>query len=493
MSRADACSYDELPYDDLAFYHTHPSNLAVVATLCGLEPPAVEGCRVLELGCGTGFNLLAMKQSLPGARLVGIDRSRRQIEHGRALAAAVGADDVELHARDLADIDESFGRFDYVIAHGLFSWVPAGVREAILAVCKRHLGPHGIAYLSYNTYPGWHLRTILRDVLRFHAPAEAPPLEQVTRARAALEQLLGELPDLDTDYARLLRAEVESLRRDSDTYVFHEFLEADNQPLRVEEFARLATSQRLRFVGEARYGTNSFTQRGNLARALTGVSDDLIRREQYHDFLRNRSFRQSLLCHADLAPSWSPSARALGRLHALARVEPLGAAADGGEQFRLDGKQVLTTAEPVLRGVLHCLHQAWPRTISVQDLAAAVVHRLGADATAPDVPPLRRVGASVLLGYADDLWWLFAYVPPFVSDPGERPRACALARYLAKQGAEITNLLHRRIQLTAAERAALGRLDGRTTREELASDLTMTRQAVADCLSRLAESALLVA
>src|SRR5262245_60448117 len=197
MARPDACSYDELPYEDLAFYHTHPSNLAVVAALCGLRPPPVEACRVLELGCGSGFNLLAMAQSLPAARFVGVDLSARQIDHGRALAAALGAGRVELHARSVTDLDASLGQFDYVIAHGLFSRVPEPVRAAVLDACRRHLAPNGVAYVSYSTYPGWHVRTILRDVLLFGAPADAPPLERVRAARAALERLLGDLPDQD--------------------------------------------------------------------------------------------------------------------------------------------------------------------------------------------------------------------------------------------------------------------------------------------------------
>src|SRR5207237_41801 len=116
MSRAESCSYDELPYEDAAYYHTHPSNLAVVATLCGLQPPPVEGCRVLELGCGSGFNLLAMAHSLPQARFVGVDLSTRQIAQGRALAATLQVDRIELHALDVADIDASLGPFDYIIA-----------------------------------------------------------------------------------------------------------------------------------------------------------------------------------------------------------------------------------------------------------------------------------------------------------------------------------------------------------------------------------------
>jgi len=492
MPHATDHSYDELLYADLAFYHTHPSNLAVVATLCGLEPPAVTDCRVLELGCGTGFNLLAMAQSLPAARFVGIDLSPRQIERGREIAAAVGCDRIDLHAADVTTLDASYGQFDYVIAHGLFSWVPGAVRGAILAACRRHLAPRGIAYVSYNTYPGWHLRTILRDVMRFHAPAGAPPLEQARRGRAGLEQVLAALPDPDTLYGRFLRAEVESLRGDSDTYLFHEFLAPDNQPLLFEEFARMASEHGLQFLAEARFGTNTFVQTPQLQQTLDAVSDDLVRREQHLDFLRNRFFRQSLLCHADRRPSWLPSAGSVSRLRVFGRVElldPGPTGVDESERFRLDGLRVVETADPVLRGMLHHLRAAWPRPVSVAELVAGA---FGPGGFPAGIPTEVLAGPLAVRGYADGLWHLLAYDPPFVTTVSERPRACPLARWVAEQTDEVTNRLHRPVRLAEPERAVLRRLDGQTARDRLSSELSGNGQDVGESLRLLAESALLV-
>jgi hypothetical protein len=374
--------------------------------------------------------------------------------------------------------------------------VPAPIRAAILALCKRRLAPGGIAYISYNTYPGWHLRTILRDVLRFHAPAGAPPLEQARRARMGLEQMLGALPDPDSDYGRFLQKEVESLRHDSDVYLFHELLAPDNQPLHFEELARMASANGLQFLAEARFGTNSFAQGPEMQRALAAVSEDLIRREQYHDFLRNRFFRQSLLCHAEVRPSWSPSLPALNRLRALCRVEPLDlAAAVRGvepERFRLEGQFVLDTADPVLRGMLHRLHEAWPRPVAIADLAAQVASTVGPDEFPAGLPAGLVVGPRILRGYADGLWQLFAFDPPFAAAAGERPRACPLARWSAERTCEVTNRLHRPVRLAEDDRAVLRRLDGQTTREQLASIMSGGGEAVANSLRLLAESALLV-
>src|SRR6516165_7913322 len=158
MSKVPETSYDEIPYSNNAFYHTHPDCLATVATLFGMKPAPVQACRVLELGCGRGGNLIPMATSLPTSRFVGIDLSARQIAGGQEAVESLGLTNVELKQLSILDVDSDFGRFDYIICHGVYSWVPAAVQEKILEICAQNLAPSGIAYISYNCYPGWHLR-----------------------------------------------------------------------------------------------------------------------------------------------------------------------------------------------------------------------------------------------------------------------------------------------------------------------------------------------
>ena len=484
-------SYDELPYEDLAFFHTHPSNLAAVAMLCGLSPPPVAACSVLELGCGSGFNLLAMSESLPNARMVGIDLSRRQIEAGRELAARAGLANVELRVGDVGAIDESLGQFDYVIAHGLLSWVPAAVREAILGACRRHLQPDGIAYLSYNAYPGWHLRGLLLDALRFHAGIDGTPLERVRRARAALERMVAELPERDSDYASLLRREVESLHADGDAYVFHEFLEADNHPLRFAEFAAHAASSGLRYVAEARYGTSAVAQRGDMRRTLDAVSQDVLRQEQYHDLLRNRYFRQSLLCHGDRTPVGRPPPEALDRLAILGRVECLAPEADAARGFRLHDGTSVRTGNPLFAAILDRLAKTWPQASTVRSLADAVDADLEGVAMPPGATRHAVILEGVIIGYGWGWWHLHAHLPPAALVPGECPRALAVARICAANTTSVTNLLHMPVDLDAGQQAVLLRLDGRTTRDRLSDALQMAPQDVERTIRFLAEAYLL--
>src|SRR4051794_40335792 len=144
MSTAAATSYDEVPYGNYVFSYTHPDRVGAVAALHGMTPAPVERCRVLELGCGTGANLVPMAEESPGSTFVGIDLSPRQIDMGREVVAALGLKNLDLRPLSILDVDDGLGRFDYVICHGVFSWVPPAVQDKILDVCVRNLAPQGV-------------------------------------------------------------------------------------------------------------------------------------------------------------------------------------------------------------------------------------------------------------------------------------------------------------------------------------------------------------
>jgi len=190
-------SYDEAPYPGRAYAHTHPDYMAALATLLGLNPPPVARCRVLEIGCAAGSNLIPMALSLPEATFVGIDISPRQIADGRRIIETLGMTNVTLLVRDVQEVGDELGQFDYIIAHGVYSWVPAPVRDRLMALTKRALAPHGIAYISYNTYPGWHILGALRDLMIYAARGVEDPRE---RARIALA-LLDMLAESDSENA----------------------------------------------------------------------------------------------------------------------------------------------------------------------------------------------------------------------------------------------------------------------------------------------------
>src|SRR5262245_37632787 len=179
-------SYDQIPSTSLAFPQTHPDRLATIARIFALSTPDVASCRVLELGCASGGNLIPMAFNLPGSEFVGIDLSGRQVEEAQSAIADLRLRNIRIQQASILDIDHSWGAFDSIICHGVFSWVDAAVQDQILRISARNLSPDGIAYISYNTYPGWHLREMVRHMMQYHAGQFSEPREQVAQARALL-------------------------------------------------------------------------------------------------------------------------------------------------------------------------------------------------------------------------------------------------------------------------------------------------------------------
>jgi len=157
-------TYDEVRYSNFPYAQTHPDRLATVAALHGLSTPDPATARVLELGCGAGGNLIAMAAATPGISALGIDLASEPIAEGRATIEAIGLGNIELRQGDIASLREGqLGEFDYVIAHGVYAWIPEAVRHDLLAAIHSHLAADGIAFVSYNAHPGGYMRLALRE------------------------------------------------------------------------------------------------------------------------------------------------------------------------------------------------------------------------------------------------------------------------------------------------------------------------------------------
>ncbi len=291
-----------------------------------MDPAPPDRCRVLEIGCGDGINLVAMAAALPGMTGLGIDRAAAPLERGRRYAQALGLD-VELRALDLLDAGD-LGQFDYVVAHGVYAWVSAPVREALLAVTARALAPQGIAFVSYNALPGAHVRRAMRDLFRFHARGATEPAERVRRAREITA--FARRWDGRTDaYGGALLHELSRMDRLSDHSLVHDDLGEVWEPSSLADLAGRAAAHGLRYFADASLEemlAGRFPE-GVEAGLRELAPDDLVAREQYGDFISGRAFRQSLLCRADAAPapSTDPVPAGIGRLVASTghRPDPL--------------------------------------------------------------------------------------------------------------------------------------------------------------------------
>ena len=238
-------SYDELPYDSLPLPETQPDFLAAVARLHGFEAPDPCCARILELGCAQGGNLIPLAWRWPQSECVGVELSRVQAAAGADFVAHLGVPNCRIVHGDLAAMPDDLGRFDFIIAHGVFSWVPPSVQQALLDVCRRHLSPQGVAYISFNVHAGWSALRPLRDALIARTTADLP-------APARHQQALRVLDALQTEWSDpALLKEIAYLKTAAPSYLFHEYLADFNAPMAFGEFAAQLDVHGLRYVGEA--------------------------------------------------------------------------------------------------------------------------------------------------------------------------------------------------------------------------------------------------
>jgi methyltransferase-like protein/SAM-dependent methyltransferase len=476
MQPAPMNTYDEMPYESHPYAQTHPSRLAVIATLFGLQPPPVEKARVLELGCASGGNIVSIAEAFPQTEWVGIDLSPRQIDDGNRLLGKIGLKNVSLRCASIMDVDESYGQFDYIIAHGVFSWVPTEVREKILEICSKRLTPKGVAYVSYNTYPGWHMRGMIRDMMQFHAGRFTDARSRVGQARALLDFLASSVRQ-EGPYSSLLKTELENVRAQTDNYLYHEHLEQVNDPVYFHQFVSMARNHGLRYLGEARLPTMVTGNFGpDIQKTLKTLAPDQIQTEQYMDFLRNRMFRETLLVHLENAPNWTIEPKSIAGLYVVANGKPAGKTepnihSEEQEQYQTRSGMTLSTNRPLLKAAMKVLNARWPSTTPFSELVREARKPLGGN---PDDPKqaeedVRTLTLGLVNTYiSSDLIELHAVSIPVSRDPGPKPKVIPSARERVIEGAmSVANRRHELVKLTDLDLRLIPLLDGTRERPEI--------------------------
>ncbi len=471
-------SYDEIPYQSTPFPETHPMNLAVLGRLFGIETPEPARCRVLELGCAAGGNLIPIAWQLPGAECVGIELSRRQTEDGQRMIHDAGLRNVTIAQGDILELDTSLGRFDYIITHGVYSWVPPAVREKLLSLCAELLTPNGIAYVSYNTLPGWRLRGMLRDMLLEHTRHVTGPRAKLAAAHELLAFMAEGVKDLDVLSARLLRFEVDYLRNAHPSYLYHEYLEAVNEPFWLRQFVGDANRHGLRYVCDTDLHTRYPSTLGDHIEALFETIEDPIEREQRLDYLRVRGFRQSLLTHAGTAVRRDPALPVFETLAFAADLTPpksLDLRRAKAQSFTKQDGTPVPASHPLTKAALAELHRMFPDSVAYADLLAAAQAAVTKGGGAAYAQQGEHLSGELFSLYAHR--HLGADLAPRTlrSPPSDPPRATALARLQAAAG-QVATVRHATMDLDAFGQALLGRLDGSREVAQLAAELTEALQ-----------------
>ncbi|MGL4811021.1 MAG: methyltransferase regulatory domain-containing protein [Beijerinckiaceae bacterium] len=463
-----ALKYDLLPYVSNPFPQTIPARTGAIARLFGLNPAPMETARILELGCASGGNIIPLASRYPKARFIGVDLSRTQVAAGRARIAALGLTNIEILCQSFTELNESVGTFDYLVCHGVYSWVPGPVREAILRIARERLAPDGIANISYNVLPGWRMMQAMRDAFQIAVPDQLDSRARVAQARAFLS-VLREQSAPAGPYAEMLRTWDERFKSLPEDYIAHEFLEEVNEPCTFRDFISGAEQAGLSYLGDSDLPSmildNQSPQAAEKVRAYAG--NNLVATEQMLDMISGRTFRQTLLVHGALngriVRNLTPAA--LEGMHFIGSSE-LKAAQEGANGVITDsaGRRMTTAVLPVMTA-LEQLVKRFPGSATLEDMLGALSandRKTYRDMVYDAV--FRMVIAGLLIPLTEPV--------PAAATVSAKPRASAVARLDAGRGeASTASLRHERVALDPAARALLPLLDGQHERPALVQRL----------------------
>ncbi|MDX1916467.1 MAG: class I SAM-dependent methyltransferase [Rickettsiaceae bacterium] len=473
-------TYDAMPYESSPYPVSSPPHLKTIGTLFGLKPEALENSRVLELGCSSGGNIMPFAYLYPKSECIGVDLSPVQIATGKELVEKLGIKNLELKCMSIMDIDESFGKFDYIIAHGVFSWVPENVREKILEISNKNLNENGIVYISYNTLPGWNMIKSIRDMMLYHTKNFANPQEKVQQARLLLEFLRDSNENNTSPYSALLTLESSILSEQPDYYLKHDHLEEDNEAFYFHDFMNLASNHQLQYLGDATIATMFL---GNLPQKVSdklAEIKDIVRTEQYMDYISNRRFRSSLLCkntltlnraltHNDLLKFYIRmvvnTETSLDKIDIENDLEPI--------VFYFNNRKDVTATikTKCMKAVFYTMTENRNMYFSVDELAALAIKKLKHTTLQDMKNEILQYGMSLVLsGHII----ISADKPTYQTKIDKKPVVSELARVQSMYSTNpwVTNLRHERVGISDLDKYIMKYLDGKNSISEIKQKLT---------------------
>lgn len=300
--------YADLGYLSQPFPYASAPFLESYARLLGLSPAPASTARILEIGSSYGGNLISQALFYPKATFTGIEIAPTQVSVGKTYIDQLGITNLDLLEGDVNESHECLGTYDYIVAHGFYSWVDEETKDNFLRLCKEHLAENGILYMSYNTYPGWHKMDSVRALLEF-ANKDVDTLNHREKVRhgktlaSKLGALMLEYDMVKSQQSSFLQSLRQTLQK-QDCYVGHDHLEPVNTPVYFHQcmdhmaehgFTYLCDCD-LNLSFPAVYDETLRTKLQELA------PHDPLAREQYIDFMLNTAFRKSLFTHKGATP-----------------------------------------------------------------------------------------------------------------------------------------------------------------------------------------------
>ncbi len=469
MSIAD--SYDAIPYESTPLPDTHPGHLACLARLYGVDSVAPTRCNVLELGCASGGNLIPMAARLPNSNFLGIELSPEQAMEGAARVRDLGLSNCEIRQADILDLEDEGLRFDYIITHGVYSWAPPQVRTRIMELSSQLLSPNGVAYISYNALPGWRMRGMLRDMLLYQVRDIEAPVARLKAAQNYLSLLESGLGESDEVHSFYLKQEIERIHHSHPSYLYHEYLEAYNEPVLLTDFIEQARRYGLDYVSDIVLKMQLPAFLGEAAERLLSAIDDPVERLQQADFLVNRNFHQSLLCHQDMQPSRSPDLEQLRHFAWISDLQPpkkLDLRRNKPAPFSHQAGEKHQVFHPLTKALIAQLADHFPAPVPFSYLLSEAKKRVRGNGGDPFADQEHELLEELLTLYAQgiiharplDMAESPSLLSPWQMDPVVR-------NGILRGDSHIPTIHHSSINLDPFATRAIAYLDGKTDNERL--------------------------
>lgn len=473
-------SYDEVPYESSPYANSHPNHLATIGTLFGMKPTAIEKARILELGCASGGNIIPIATQFPKAEIVGVDLSEVQIKMADKVVKDLKLKNIKFYAKSITDIKDELGKFDYIIVHGILSWVPEFVQKSIFEVCGRLLTEQGIAYISYNTAPGWNTIQTIRDMMLYHTKDISSVQDKITQARLLLKFIAESTEQQNSPYSEILKNEAELLAKQPDYYLRHDHLEDNNKPFYFKDIAAMAQENKLQYLGDASLPSMFIGNLPKEAAEKLNEVNDITRSEQYMDFITNRRFRMTLLCKqgVPLTRNLSPEMIKSFALSMTCSVDGKLKKADLTNTKEITfnigtGSGTIGTANPVIKLALYNLGESisYIEFKKLEKLVYSELEKAGLKQEAENAGALIATECSRLM--LKGVLSVKTKACPFAISASDTPKALPLVQYQCQSLPIMwaTNANHDRIALNVFDKYALRYCDGKNTHEQIIDKL----------------------
>ena len=472
-------TYDETPYHSYPYPQSQPDHLRAMGMIFGMNPPELKKARVLELGCAEGGNIIPHAVNYPNSEFIGVDLSKVQIEAGQKHLKSLGLKNIQLKHVSITDVNEKeYGKFDYIICHGVMSWVPKEVREKIFDIASKQLTPNGVAYISYNTLPGWNTVRTIRDMMLYHAEGFQAPQDKVSQSRLLLKFVKDSLEGQNTPYANFMKQEFDLLSNQSDHYLRHDHLEEDNKQFYFNEFMKEAGNRGLQYLSDTSIASMYVGNMPKVAAEKLQTVNDIVKTEQYMDYITNRRFRSTLLCHKEVKLNRNLNADLIKKFRMTFNITPdpeeVKKGTDNNDVMKFyynnDKENFISSSSPILKAVLIVFSENNNTPLSFDEVVDIANKKLkGSQKENIAKELLANAMQLVIKGYMQ----LSLLAPASKKPDLKKPKVTKLAYYQATETPNnwVTNPMHNAVGVNAFDKFAIKYMDGKHTKEQIVDQL----------------------